>query len=190
MGYLDFSKLYAGFVLGWLAHPTLWLVGGPFRWFSLLLGTAQQESGLNPNALNPERTTSLGMAQFQASTWNSIAPSSWATASSAASSDDPRRDPWKTGYVSAAYVAYSIGADYRWLLCAMPIIGFVYLRALWRYGTGGFTAGRGALGLLSEEWEYTKTNEMRGLKWFFGSRALTILPLVAALATKYKRRRL
>ena len=187
MGYGDFAKSYLGFALGWLAHPTLWLLGGPFRWLSLLIATEQQESGLNPGAFNPERTGSAGLLQFQTTTWNQVAPSAWAKATSAFTSSDPRRDPGKQGYVGAAYIAYAVGADYRWLLIALPIIGPIYLRALWRYGVGGFTAGRGALGLLSEEWAYTSANEMRFLQWFYGSRIITIIPLIVALMTRRKR---
>lgn len=190
----NFAMAYAGFMVGWLVHPSLWLIGGPFRWASLLLGTYMQEGGLSTSAFNPEKTGSGGFGQFQTDTWNEVAPERWATASSAFGSSDPRRDAWKTGYVSASYVAAAIGSDLRWWLCALPLVGFLYLRWLWRAGTGGLQGG--VLRGLSEQWSYmtTKTEsgkmqEQTAFLYFYGSRLLTVIPFASAVMRRAKRGR-
>lgn len=157
-----------GGLLGWLTHPAVWLVAGPFRWSALLYGTISQESDGVENARNPERQTSLGICQFQTDTWNTSAPGRWATATPEGTSEDPRLSPFKSGYVATCYVQDALTADLRWLAIAPPVVGFAMLRLLWTGGIGSIEYGT-----FAEALDRTKA-ESRAWPAFIKARAFTL----------------
>lgn len=185
--YSVYARAMLGFLLGWLTHPALWLLGGPFRWAALLWGTWSQESGLNPDQFNPERLGSGGLGQFQADTWNLIMPSRWATATYGAwPSDDPRRSPWLQGLAAALYVNAAVGSDLRWLWIGAPVYGFPWVRVLWRNGIHGLSALPTWREVTDLGSEYVRTEGKAGPA-FQKARMVTLIPAALVGYLLYRR---
>ena len=183
----SFVPLFVGFTAVWLISPSLWLVGGPFRWASLLWATMTQESGGNPAAYNPEVTGSAGLMQFQASTWDVVMPKRWATAYFGSyPTDDPRRSPLLQGIASALYVSTAIQQDTRWLALGLPWAGYPLLRRLWTHGITGL--GESVSAATAAAWTDAQL-ESRGWAAWWTSRTLTLIPLVLLVVARLRARR-
>lgn len=126
--------LLLGGWLGWLVHPLVWFGSGPFRWASVLLATAAQESGYNSGAYNSEdgheNGGSVGMLQFQEATWLNITGRSL----------DDRSSAFLQGFYAARYVQLAMLADWRWWSCAIPLFGFGVYRVMWGHGISASSA--------------------------------------------------
>lgn len=118
-------SLAFGGALGWMTHPAVWIVFGPARWQALILSTAAQESAFNPGAIGDLdiSNSSVGILQFQATTWTSLGGDS-----------TDRTSPFWSGYYAAAYVQSALFYDLRWLVLGVPFYGHKAARVLWRYG--------------------------------------------------------
>lgn len=120
--------LSLGTLAGWLTHPVLWLVGGPFRWWAMMMSTASQESSFNAMAEGDDGM-SIGVLQFWKPTWEALGMVN----------PDDRMRPFLVGYIATRYVQNAIVADLRWLYIGLPFVGMGVLRHLWTNGPASAT---------------------------------------------------
>ena len=127
------AVLVVGALAGWLTHPLVWVVAGPFRWIALLLGTAAGESGYAADAYNDEdghpNGGSRGLLQFQDATWENLTGSL-----------DGRDSPFLQGFYAARYVSHGLLSDWRWWAIALPVYGFGVIRVMWWRGNSSSAA--------------------------------------------------
>jgi len=117
--------LHVGALVGWLTHPTLWLIYSPARWLLYVGVTASQESGGVLTATG-DGGASVGLLQFKDTTWTAILP------------DVPlekRLDPYWQGYAAGVYVQTALLTRWKWWpALAIPVWGMGAMRRLWRSG--------------------------------------------------------
>ena len=163
------AQFEAGGFLGWVTHPILWVVAGPFRWASLLAMTAAQEAGYNATA-SGDGGASVGIAQFNVNSWPELTGRDLAD----------RESPFLSGYYSARYVHVALLTSWSWFAVALPFIGPAFLRFMWTHGVSASSAEKA----WSEAYDaYSIEGRASGAWWTF--RALSIVPAVLATGAAY-----
>ena len=128
-----------GGLLGWLFSPRVWIATlGPWRWWSMLSGSAAQESFYTADAQGDEGN-SWGILQFGSGAWES------ATGNTPTfdTGTDARLSPFRSGYAAARYVNAGLKTTWRWypkLMC--PVLGFAAMRMMWTGGLSESIASR------------------------------------------------
>jgi hypothetical protein len=162
--------LLVGGLVGWLFHPVLWVVAGPFRWSALLYMTAAQESGFNPDAIGDQGNPngdSVGIVQFNTGRWPDL------------TGDRPltdRNSPLLSGYYSARYVAQALYTSWAWWAMALPFCGAPTMRWMWTHGISASAAESA-----KDEACAAFRAEGHSMGAFLLARSVTLLP--AAVAT-------
>ena len=147
--------LLFGGLVGWLAHPVVWLVAGPFRWSALLVGIAAQESSFSASAAG--EAGELGILQFLETTWTALGGDA-----------DGRASAYLSGWYAASYVQGALIHDPRWFAIAIPIYGFASTRYLWTHGVSSGAEQ------WSEAWSVS-VSETNGWGGFLVARSITLL---------------
>lgn len=167
------ALLLVGGLLGWLVHPLVWVVAGPFRWSALLYMTAAQESGLNPSAVGDVGSVygdSVGMLQFNTSSWPELTGRPLGDRSS----------PFLSGYYAARYIQTALLASWSWYQLALPIYGAALMRWAWTHGISAYSIEH------SEDAWGAFIQEGKSASAFLVARGLTLLPAVAGMVALWK----
>lgn len=153
------GTLAAAATVGYLSHPTIWLIG-PFEWLSRILAAADQESTYDATNTDGDGGASWGILQFSADTF-------------AAVMSGDRLSAWDSGLAAAASVSVAILSGGWWGLY-IPIIGHAYQRYLWTHGSATAPSLSEALS--------TTTAEARSWSSYVGWRAMLMLIEIPVLA--------
>lgn len=158
-------QLLAGGFIGWIFHPVIWLVAGPFRWSALLYMTAAQESGFNAANTSGDNGDSWGMVQFNVNSWPDLTGRAL----------EDRLSPFLSGYYSARYVANGLYTSWSWWSLGLPIYGAAVMRYMWTHGISASSADKAG----TEAYDIF-VGEGKSYSAFLFSRSLTALPALGA----------
>lgn len=162
-----------GGLVGWLTHPVIWLVAGPFRWIALLNMTAAQESGWNAEAVGDSTSkygNSVGMLQFNTSRWPSLTGRDL----------EDRTSPFLSGYYGAVYVQLALLTSWSWWSLGLPLYGAAVMRYMWTHGVSASAAEKAS----EEAWDIF-LQEGKSYGAFLTIRGLTLLPAVVSVWALY-----
>lgn len=116
-------QMALGVLLAWTITPSVWLIAGPFRTLALISTCAAQESSYNCSA-SGDSGTSLGILQFQLSTWQAVGMDA-----------DNRNSCFWSGYAAVRYIRAGLWSSWRTWLIAVPVYGVIAIRHYWTHGT-------------------------------------------------------
>lgn len=163
--FTDGTQFLAGAAVGWVLEPSLWALP-PGTWFAAMVATARAESNFNAAAAGDDGT-SVGIAQFQAQTWEAVAPAGWSTRY--------RTSAYLSGRKSAGYAAAALAenpAVWAVLLYLWP--GVWPWRALWTGGWGmNWDAARARMDAAQQA--ESPSGAQRPQLWYWGARVPLLL---------------
>lgn len=164
------ASLALGALSGWIIHPVLWPVG-PFCWVARILATAETESGFSPTAAGDDGA-SVGPLQFKADTWVSVS----------AAPLSARTEGYASGVAAASYVSLAIATNWRYMLVYVPFFGSIYMREIWRAGSGSTPSW-------SEAWSLTESRFFPAYLFWRALGLIVEVPLLPLLLVAAARRR-